>query len=228
MIITCPSCGRKYSLEDRLIKAPVQKMRCSLCGHVFVYEQGAAQEEEKDRETLTSRVESEYTGATVRKKRRLGLATVVVTVALLFIAAASAYFYWVNTIGAADKWLRIQNTEGRETAIKDGKIFLIKGLIVNGSTKARKYVILKGKLFDEHGTVIGEHFALAGLPLSVEEVRGMRAAEIDKKVADFRQSNLSAFVLRKGGQLPFSVVFPNTYTGTPKEFTVEVMESPLL
>ena len=89
-------------------------------------------------------------------------------------------------------------------------------------------MILKAKLFDEHGTVIGEHFALAGLPLSAEEVRTMREGEIDKKVADFRLSSLSAFVLRKGGQLPFSIVLPDTYAGTPKEFTVEVMESPLL
>ena len=98
---------------------------------------------------------------------------------------------------------RIRNTEGQETVIKDGKIFLVKGLIANGSTKPRKYVILKAKLFDEHGTVIGEHFALAGLPLSVEEVREMRGAEIEKKVADFRLSNLSAFVLRKGGRDAF-------------------------
>ncbi len=99
---------------------------------------------------------------------------------------------------------------------------------MNGSTKPRKYVILKARLFDEHGTVIGEHLALAGLPLSVDEVREMRSGEIEKKVADFRLSDVAAFVLHKGGQLPFSIVFPDTYTGTPKEFTVEVIESPLL
>ena len=226
MIITCPSCSRKYRLEDKLIKARFQKVRCSLCGHVFVYEHGATQEDRKDQETLTNR--DEYTEITVRKKRRLGLIISVVAVALLFIAAASAYFYWINTIGAADKWLRIRNTEGQETVTRDGKIFLVAGLIANGSTKPRKYVILKAKLFDEHGTVIGEHFALAGLPLSVEEIREMRGGEIEKKVADFRLSNLSAFVLRKDGELPFSIVFPDTYTGTPKEFTVEIIESPLL
>ena len=226
MIITCPSCSRKYRLEDRLIKARFQKVRCSLCGHVFVYEHGAAQEDRNDRETLTNR--AEHTGITVRKKRRPGLVTSAVAIALLFIAAASAYLYWVNIIGAADKWLRIQNTVGQETVTKDGKIFLIKGLIVNGSTKPRKYVIFKAKLFDEHGTVIGEHFALAGLPLSVKEVREMRSEEIEKKVASFRSSNLSTFLLRKGGELPFSIVFPDTYTGTPKEFSVEVIESPFL
>jgi predicted Zn finger-like uncharacterized protein len=225
MIITCPSCSRKYRLEDGLVKARFQKVRCSLCGHVFVYE-GASQEDRNGRETLTSH--AGHTGITVRKKRHPGLIASVVVIALLFIAAASAYFYWINTIGAADKWLRIQNTVGQETVTKDGKVFLINGLIANGSTKPRKYVILKAKLFDEHGTVIGEHFALAGLPLSVEEVREMRGEEIEKKVAYFRSSNLSACLLRKGGELPFSIVFPDTYTGTPKEFTVEVIESPFL
>jgi predicted Zn finger-like uncharacterized protein len=225
MIITCPSCSRKYRLEDRLIKARFQKVRCSHCGHIFVYEHGTAQEDLEDQETLTNR--DEHAEITVRKKRHLGLIISIVAIALLFIAAASAYFYWINTIGAADKWLRIRNTEGQETVTKDGKIFLIKGLIANGSTKPRKYVILKAKLFDEHGTVIGEHFALAGLPLSVEEAREMHGVEIEKKVADFRLSNLPAFVLRKGGELPFSIVFPGTYTGTPKQFTVEVVESPL-
>ena len=225
MIITCPSCGRTYRLEDRLVRTRFQKVRCSQCGHVFVYEHEAAQEDRKDEEILTDR--AEYTGTKVRKKRRPSLVTFVVAIALLFIAAASAYFYWMNTIGASDKWLRIRNAQGEETVIRDGKIFLIRGLIANGSTKPRKYVILKAKLFDEHGTVIGEHFALAGLPLSVGEAREMRGGEIEKKVADFRLSSLSAFVLRKGGQLPFSIVCPDTYTGTPKEFTVEVMESPL-
>ena len=200
-------------------------MRCSLCGHVFVYEHGAGQEDRKDPETLTSRVSTREYGS---EEAPPGPVTSVVAIALLFIAAASAYFYWANYIGAADKWLSIRNTEGQETVIRDGKIFLVKGLIANGSTKPRKYVILKAKLFDEHGTVIGEHFALAGLPLSVDEVREMGGGEIEKKVADFRLSNVSAFVLRKGGELPFSIVFPDTYTGTPKEFTVEIIESPLL
>ena len=225
MIITCPSCSRKYRLEDRLVKARFQKVRCSLCGHVFVYEHSSAgQEDRKDPERPAGRVERRE--ITVRKNRP-GLIVSVLVIALLFVAAAAAYFYWVNSIGAADKWLSIRNTEGQEAVVKDGKIFLVKGLVTNGSTKPRKYVILKAKLFDEHGTVIGEHFALAGLPLSVNEVREMGGGEIEKKVADFRLSNVSAFVLRKGGELPFSIVFPDTYTGKPKEFTVEIIESPL-
>ena len=226
MIITCPSCNRKYRLEESLVKARFQKMRCSLCGHLFVHERAAAKEDLKEPETLAGLAERE--AAPVRKRRRVGLVALVIVIALLFIAAASAYFYWTNYAGAADKWLSIRNMEGQEIVIKDGKIFLVSGQIANGSTKPRKYVILKAKLFDGQGAIMGEHFALAGLPLSVKEVREMGGKEIEKKAADFRMSDVAAFVLRRGGEMPFSIVFPGNYTGTPKEFTVEVMESPLL
>src|SRR5512138_3012822 len=36
MIITCPSCGRKFNLPDDAIKSPYQKLKCSRCSHVFM------------------------------------------------------------------------------------------------------------------------------------------------------------------------------------------------
>jgi predicted Zn finger-like uncharacterized protein len=222
MIVTCPSCKRKYRLEERLVKLPYQKVRCSLCGHVFVYESSPEDKGEPG---------SDRTGreAGAAPKKRRGLILFLIIAALLIAAAGFAYFYWTNYLGASDRWLSINNVEGQETVITDGKIFLVKGVVINGSTKARKYVILKGRLFDEGGTVIGEHFALAGLPLSFDEVRHMSRQQIEKKVADFRLSSLSTFVLRpNGGALPFSVALPGTYSAKPKDFTVEIIEAPVL
>jgi predicted Zn finger-like uncharacterized protein len=223
MIVECPSCSRKYRLEDGLVRARFQKMRCSLCGHVFVHESGAENEDRIEPETFAS-LEAPV-GTAPRKKRRIGLLGAVIVIAVIFIAALSAYYYWTE-YAASDRWLSIRNTVGEEALIKDGKIFLVTGQVVNRSTKPRKYVILKAKLFDEYGTVIGEHLAFAGLPLSVGEVREMGGREIEKKAQDFRLSDLSAFVLHSGGEMPFSIVFPGNYTGTPKEFTVDIMESP--
>lgn len=225
MTITCPSCTRRYRLEDFLIKAPYQKMRCSLCGHVFVYEQRAGQEVPEEAPPVTDRAAWEESD--VQKKPRMGLAIFAIVLAGLILFATAAYFYWVNYPGAADKWLSIRKMEGQETTIKDGKIFLVRGLIANKSTKPRKYVILKAKLFDERGAVMTEHFALAGLPLSHEEVEQMKGVEIDRKVADFRLSNLANFVLPKDKEMPFAVVFPDTYSGNPKQFSVEIIEAPL-
>ena len=222
MVITCPACKRKYRIDERRLKPPYQKMRCSLCGHVFTYEQPVPEDE-----VLPGMTPPRKARPAAGKKRKAGPLFAGIA-ALLVILAGLAYLYWANYMGASDKWLSLRNVEGQETVIADGKVFLIKGVIYNGSTKTRKYAILKARLFDEGGKVIGERFALAGLALTPDEVRNMSAPEIDKKVADFRLSSLSAFVLYKSKAIPFSVVFPGTYTSKPKEFTVEIMEAPLL
>jgi predicted Zn finger-like uncharacterized protein len=222
MIITCPSCKRKYRIDERLLKPPYQKMRCSLCGHIFTYEQPVPEDD-----ALPEMPAARRTRPAAGKKRKGGPLFVGIA-ALLVILAGLAYLYWANYMGASDKWLSLRNVEGQETVIANGKVFLIKGVIYNGSTKTRKYAILKARLFDESGKVIGEHFALAGLALSSDEARNMSGPEIEKKVADFRLSSLSAFVLYKNKAIPFSIVFPGTYTSKPKEFTVEIVEAPLL
>jgi hypothetical protein len=217
---------KRFRLEDFLIKAPYQKMRCSVCGHLFVYEQSAGQETPED--GLSSTDQAEWEGRSDPKIPRRGFAIYAIIVAVLLALAASAYFYWVNYPGAADRRLSIRKMEGQETAVKDGKVFLVRGLVANGSTKPRKYVILKAKLFDERGAVMTEHFALAGLPLSREEVEQMKRADLDRKVAEFRLSSLANFVLPKDKALPFAVVFPDTYSGSPRQFSVEIIEAPQL
>jgi len=220
MIIQCPSCKRKYRLEEGHVRTPYQRMRCSRCGHVFVYERIVPVRDAGKTEAAQAPAEPQE--GTAPGGGRRGLAPVLGALVL------AAYVYWVNYLGAADKWLSIRKVIGQEVPVRDGKVFFIRGVLVNGSTKPRKYVILKARLFDEKGTVLDERFALAGLPLSLEEVQQMQRADIEKKVADFRLSSLSTFILPAGKELPFSIIFPDSYAGKPKEFTTEIVESPLL
>ena len=227
MTITCPECRRKYRLEDSQVKAPYQKMRCSRCGHIFVYDGGHPFEtEEKVFASPLPEGPPVSTKKGAFRRNRRSLTALAVSVLLILAIVACGWYAWMNYMGAGNRWLKLQNVEGQETAIKDGKVFLIRGAVVNGSTKPRKYVILKAKLFDQQGTIIGEHLALAGLPLSSDEARQMEKADIEKKIADFRKANLTAFVLAPGKDMPFFIVFPDTYSGKPKEFSVEIVESP--
>jgi predicted Zn finger-like uncharacterized protein len=228
MIVTCPSCKRKYRIDDNLIKAPYQKMRCALCSHVFVFENEAAKAPQAEPYFSAPERQEEIFGEQEKKQRWGGPGLFFILVIVFLGCAVGGYYYWVNYVGAADKWLSIQRMEGQETNVKDGKVFLVKGAVVNGSTKARKYVIVKARLFDDRGAVIGEHFGLAGLALTREEVESMRRAEIENRVSEFRKSGVTAFVLQKKKALPFIVVFPDSYAGKPKEFTVEIVESPFL
>jgi predicted Zn finger-like uncharacterized protein len=230
MIITCPECKRKYRLEDSQVKAPYQKMRCSRCGHIFVYDGGRHFEREEKVFTgpLSAGFSALFAETPVRKKSRKGLTALVVFILILLALAAVGWYTWMNHTGAGNRWLKLQKVEGEETVTRDGKIFLIRGTVVNGSTKPRKYVILTAKLFDQQGAIIGEHVDLAGLPLSSDEVRQMQKSDIEKKVADFRKASLSAFVLSPAKEMPFSIVFSDIYSGKLKEFSVEVIESPSL
>lgn len=226
MIIQCPSCKRKYRVEEGAVKTPYQRMRCSRCGHVFVYERTAPVRDAGKAEASQAPAEPQEETGREGGRRRLALG--VIFAAVLGALALAAYLYWVNYLGAADRWLSIRKVVGQEVPIRDGRVFFVRGVVVNGSTKPRKYVILKARLFDEQGTVLDERFALAGLPLSLEEVQQMQKADLEKKVADFRLSSLSTFILQRGKELPFSIIFLDSSTGKVKEFTTEIVESPLL
>ena len=229
MIITCPECRRKYRLEDSQVKAPYQKMRCSGCGHIFVYEGGRPLETEE--KVFTAPLPEGPSASPVKstfRRNRKGLTALAVSILLVLAIVACGWYAWMNYMGAGNRWLKLQNIEGQETPIRDGKVFLIRGTVANGSTKPRKYVILKAKLFDQQGAIIGEHLALAGLPLTSDDVRQMDKSDIEKKIADFRKANLTAFVLPPNKEMPFSILFPDNYSGKPKEFSVEIVESPFL
>jgi predicted Zn finger-like uncharacterized protein len=227
MTITCPSCKRKYRLQDALIRSPYQKMRCSRCGHVFIHGQKySAQEDDasagKPLLSPPGIVEREAAKRSGGKRVRI----LVISIVLAAILAVCGYYYWTNYPGASDRRLSIQKMEGLETVTKDGRAFFIKGVVLNRSTKARKFVILRAKLFDEQRGPMGERFVLAGLQLSKEEVEQMRKPDIEARITEFRKSNVNAFILQPSKEMPFSIVFSDPYTGKPKEFTVEIMEAP--
>jgi predicted Zn finger-like uncharacterized protein len=223
MIATCPACGRKYRLEDSLVKSPYQKMRCSRCGHVFVNhpDQGKAEERRGPSPLLRDAKKP------VPEKRSRGIRVVVSLLVFLCLVVAG-YFYWMNYLGAGNRWLSIPKMEGYETTVKDGRVFLINGVVMNGSTKPRKSVVLKAKLFDERGTVIGQHSAVAGFSLSAGEIAQMEKSDIEERAAKAEKPDLASQALYPHKEMPFSVVFPGSYSGKPKEFTVEIVDAPFL
>ena len=225
MIVTCPACKRKYRLDDGLVKSPYQKMRCSQCGQVFVNHENQGMTGEKlstGHTTILSAVEKPLS-----MRRGKGMA-LVVSVLVFFGLVVAGYLYWMNYLGAGNRWLSIPLTrlEGHEADAKDGPVFLINGTVVNGSTKPRRRVVLKAKLFDESGAVIGQHFAVAGTPLSADELAGMMKSDIEERAKAAMKSDQPGLALYPHKEMPFSVVLPGPYQSKPKEFSVEIVDSP--
>lgn len=216
MIVSCPSCKTKFSLDDGLIRSPFQKMRCSRCHNVFVYQVEPGMLEEAMGEN-----------APARPKKR-GLTVFLFVLLLLVAAAAGGYFYWVNYLGANNGRLKIQKSEGQEIIIKDGRIFLITGFVWNGSTKARKFFLLRAKIFDGDDRPIAEKHSLAGLVLPKEELPGMQKQEALKRVNEFKMAPIETFQADRNKDLPFAILFVDGDFSKVKTFSVEVIDSPLL
>jgi predicted Zn finger-like uncharacterized protein len=224
MIVSCPSCKRKYRLEDNRSKTRYQKLRCSKCGHIFVHEEAGLEERREEERVASLQWEG---GPETEKRSHKRLLIFLICMVVLGGIAAGLYYYWQNYLGAGDRWLNIGKVEGQELIAKDGRVFFINGIVANGSTQPRKYILLRGKLFDKEGTVLGEQQAVAGMVLTREEIPNMRKTDLETKVNEFRLSRIETFSLDRKKEMPFSIVFLDGDFGQAKEFIVEITESPL-
>jgi|GEM_PF-1637542 len=245
MIITCPSCRRKFNLPDDALKSPFQKLKCSKCSQVFLYRK----EEEPD-SGLTAQAGHEAEAApkaetptparaplpplheeqrTEEKPRKSKTPLIVVIVILVLAALGGAfYYYWIEYLGAGDKRLSIKGLEGQELVGKEEKVFFISGVVVNGSTKPRKYIVLRAKLYDKEGAVLAEKDVLAGLPVPKEEAAATPKFDVERKINEFKLTGKEGWKVESGKMLPFSVIFFDEGFERAKEFTIEIIDSPLL
>ena len=239
MIVTCPSCGRKFNLPDDAIKSPYQKLKCSRCSHIFMLtkeeQEPAKAEAGKSENVAALAVPVLEAPEEERPHRRKGPILLVIVLVLLAVMGGGFYYCWMNyadlfgiPMGASDKRLSIRNLQGQEIVTKEGKVFFISGLVANDSTKPRKFLILRAKLFDKDGVVLSEKDVVAGLAFSKEAVAAMQKLDVEKKVNDFKLSSEENFQAGSKKQIPFSVVFFDEGFERAKEFTIEIIESPIL
>jgi predicted Zn finger-like uncharacterized protein len=241
MTVTCPSCNTKFSVNVTLLKTTQQKMRCSKCRNVFVFtlpdagtanpvvdqevpqptfaEIAAQMGIEEAKDSPEPPVQQQGTGKPV-----MGLKATVIALIVLAICAGG-YFYWTNYWRAGDRWLRISKLSGQEVVVQDGRVFLVTGVIGNGSTKGRKSIVLRVKLFDRDGKAFIEKDALAGMLLSKQQAPTMLKADIQKRVAAFKLSPAETFRVEAGKEIPFSVSFLDEDFPKAKEFSVEIIQS---
>lgn len=170
-----------------------------------------------------------------RPRSRKGPVILVIVLILLAAMGGGFYYCWMNytdlfgiPMGASDKRLSIKHLEGQEIVTQEGKVFFISGTVLNASTKPRKFLILRAKLFDKDGAVLAEKDVVAGLAFTKEKVATMQKLDIEKMVNDFKLSGEENFQVGSQKQVPFSVVFFDNGFEKAKEFTVEIVESPIL
>jgi hypothetical protein len=198
-------------------------VRCSRCGHVFVYNEN--EEMKQDNPSVFTHpgiIEEEK----AQKKGKIRGSHIGMLVVLCVIMLASFGYYWFNYPGASIGRLRFEKMEGIETYAKDGGVFLIKGTVYNGSTKSRAFVMLKAKLFDAAGTVLTERAVLAGFQLSKDEIEKMNKEDIESRIDFFRKMGGASFLLKSRKDIPFTIIFLDTFPGKLKQYSMEILEAP--
>jgi predicted Zn finger-like uncharacterized protein len=242
MIIACPSCGRKFNVPDDALKSPFQKLKCSKCSQVFLYrkEEADTTHTPQKAEAPAPKAEAPTPAHTppapsheehkrkTRSRRSKGPLIVVIAILILAALGGAFYYYWMEYLGAGDKRLSIKGLEGQELIGKEEKIFFISGSVINGSTKPRKYIVLRAKLYDKDGTVLAEKDVLAGLPIPREEAATTPKFDVERKINEFKLTGKEHWKVESGKMLPFSVIFFEEGFERAKEFTIEIVDSPLL
>lgn len=244
MTVTCPSCHTKYSLNENLVQSAQQKMRCSKCGQVFTHPAAETVHSDQAAEQAVSRqtfaevvaqvgmredVQEKISGQQeTAKKHRSRVGAWVIGVVILVLLCVGGFLYWMNYMGAGDRWLRVGKLEGQEVVVQDGRVFLVTGVVSNGSTKGRRSIVLRVKLFDRQGKILKEKDSLAGMLLSRQQIPAMPKSDIEKRVSAFKLSPPETFRVEAGKQIPFSIPFFDNDFDKAKEFTVEVLQSSYL
>jgi len=165
---------------------------------------------------------------TEEKPRKSKTPLIVVIVILVLAALGGAfYYYWIEYLGAGDKRLSIKGLEGQELVARRRRSFSFQVSWSTGppnrestscsgpSSTTRKALCLRKRM-------CWQAFQYQGGGCSHAEVRRRKK---DKRVQADRQGRL------EGGErqmLPFSVIFFDEGFERAKEFTIEIIDSPLL
>ncbi len=134
-----------------------------------------------------------------------------------------------------DKRIRSNNMGNKRLSFKDingywmdsqkaGKLFVIKGSVVNRYPDKRSFIRIRSNILDSKGTVVKSKIVYAGNPISDKELISLSVEEIDNRLRDkLGKSKMNTNIL-PNSSVPFMVVFSNL----PKDlsqFEVEAISS---
>lgn len=172
----------------------------------------------------------EFVPKTIAKKRKrskLAGFLMMLLIFLLAVAGAGAYLAFTepgNEIiikytpyvrsllglkgGQGSSQFDIANLIGYyETNRKEGKVFVIKGDVVNLSKTVASGIVLNGQLLGERNKVLEEKKVYAGNPLDNKVLRNSSKKSIEEALQNKLGKNLSNIDIQPGSSVPFMVVF---------------------
>ncbi len=169
----------------------------------------------------------------VPKKKGIGTPILIALIGLIVVVLiAAAYFFILPTFLGPPETptsnLTVTDLNGHfEQNVQIPKTFVIEGKIINESKKARRFIQVKGILFNNQGKPVKKQLAYCGNQISKKDLKTKSPKFIQKAMNNKSGSRGENNLVKPGASIPFTIVF----FYLPKEmaeYSAEVVNSQIV
>ncbi len=253
MEVQCPQCQSRFHLPDAVVR-PNVKLRCSVCKHVFRYEEPAssaapqssapaaapsavaAEGQNLDDFSLDASSPAGAEAPKVGKK----MSKLLISILVLVLCAGG---------GAGAWWYMQQGSEGSETVVatsqvsksvelmtmrnvrqyyvkneKIGDIFVVEGKVVNEFPEPKDLIEVEAAIYAANKSVLMAKKQLAGTVLSLFQLQVLGEEELESFLHSEIEILTKNTQVPKGGEVPFMVLFYNP-PAEVAEFGVKILSA---
>ncbi len=230
--------------EEEEAKADIDK---AMDRAAKVEEKILSREEEKMGEEIKEEKKPAKAQPVIKKRRRSVLWTTILLIVLLLVGTATALFVFKRDLlfeylpslkkplskeqvfDMGNKRLSIKRDPADlngsfANSKKEGKLFVVRGLITNNYPDKRSFIRIRSNILDSRGKVVKTKTAYAGNPISDKELLSLSMVEINNRLMNkFGKDNVNINI-SPNASIPFMVIFSDLPEDI-SEFTVESISS---
>ena len=177
--------------------------------------------------------------APVKKERKIS--TTFLLSMLLIVVIFAAFYYWTQREASIslfesiyerishlmgekkEQKLFLLYLRGNEQKLKGGKVFVIQGKLANRSGETKKYVKLKGLLFNKEGKVVAHSIGYCGRALTNKKIKEFTYASLKSSFGFIPPAKAPPVPAKRS--VPFTIIFFSPPAGAT-EYKVEIAEAP--
>jgi predicted Zn finger-like uncharacterized protein len=237
MIIICPQCQTKFTLDDARVPEGGGKARCSRCRQVFTVKKGTEPTPPPKGPILQGIPPSPETPAPIeRPGKRAHVPRWVAVLALIAVFAGGLWVVWEKTpylrhvetffaslresLGLADSSpgsVSLENLKGYYSENIGLKwVFVVEGQAVNQWNESRSFIKVKGTLLDTKARKVEEKIVYCGNILGEKDLREMTRESIQKSLSSQFGVSFSNVNIPPRKSVPFMIVFTDFVRNDPE------------